>query len=188
MNKLSDIEIIESVKRGNQNDYSLIIDRYKSRAFSMLKRMLGNEMDAEEVLMDSFLKAYNNINNFRGDAKFSTWFYKIAYNNGLSFLSSKRRKNEKDLSSLEDHFDLYDHENKIYAESENVSMYLLKLVDKLPIKYALVLILFYIDEMNLTEISQVMGTSLVNVKVTLHRSRNALKEMIIKHNYQEELK
>ena len=55
MNNLSDVEIIESVKKGNQADYSVLIDRYKNKAFTMLKRMLKNEFDAEEVLMDCFL-------------------------------------------------------------------------------------------------------------------------------------
>ena len=59
MNYLSDIQVIESVKRGNQSDYSILIKRYKNKAFSLLKRMLKNEMDAEEVLQDCFLKAYH---------------------------------------------------------------------------------------------------------------------------------
>ena len=62
MKDLSDLEIIESVRNGNHSDYSILIDRYKNRAFSLLNRMLKNEMDAEEVLQDSFLKAFNCIN------------------------------------------------------------------------------------------------------------------------------
>jgi RNA polymerase sigma-70 factor (ECF subfamily) len=65
MNNLSDVEIIESVKKGNTADYSILIDRYKNKAFTMLKRMLKNNFDAEEVLMDCFLKAYNNIGTFK---------------------------------------------------------------------------------------------------------------------------
>ena len=58
MKDLTDLEIIASVKRGNQADYAIIIDRYKNKAFSLVKRMLKNEMEAEEVLQDCFLKAY----------------------------------------------------------------------------------------------------------------------------------
>ena len=92
MKKLSDWEIIESVKKGNQSDYSIIIDRYKNKAFSLLKRMLKNELDAEEVLQDCFVKAYNSLSKFKGDAKFSTWFYRIVYNTALTKLSSKKKK------------------------------------------------------------------------------------------------
>ena len=73
MKNLTDIEIIESVKKGNQSDYALLIDRYKNKAFSLLVRMLKNEMESEEVLQDCFLKAYNSLDSFRQESKFSTW-------------------------------------------------------------------------------------------------------------------
>lgn len=187
MKNLTDFEIIESIKRGNTADFTLLIKRYKDKAYSLLRRMLKNEMDAEEVLQDCFLKAYNSLNSFRHDAQFSTWFYKIVYNTGLTTLSSKKRKIEQEMSSIDEHFDLAEHDNEIYSTSENVQEYVLKMVDKLPVRNALVVILFYIDGMSLNEISQVMGTSLVNTKVLLHRSRTSLKEMVLKHNYQEEL-
>lgn len=185
MKKLSDIEIIDSVLKGNQGDYSLLIDRYKDKAFSLLKRLLGNEMDAEEALQDSFLKAYNSLGSFRRDSKFSTWFYRITYNTGLTILSSKKRKIEHEMSSIDEHFDLGDFDNEIYSTTSNPKDYLLKMIDKLPIRNALVLILFYIDDMSLNEISQVMDVSLVNAKVLLHRSRNSLRDLLLKHNYLE---
>ena len=185
MKNLSDIEIIESVKRGNQSDYSLLVNRYKDKAFSLLKRMLRDPMDAEEVLQDAFLKAYNSLHSFRQDAKFSTWFYKIVYNSALTTLASKKRQIEKEMSSIEDHFDLGEYDNEIYSTTENAEQYVLKMVDKLPTRHALVLILFYIDGMSINEVSQVMDLSLVNVKVLLHRSRKELRDLLLKHNYQE---
>ena len=185
MKKLSDIEIIESINRGNVSDFSLLVDQYKDKAFSLLNRMLKNEMDAEEALQDSFLKVFNSLKNFRKESKFSTWFYKIVYNTALTMIASKRRQVEKEMSSIEDHYNLGDYDNQIYSESENVKQYILKMVDKLPPKSALVLILFYIDGLSLNEISKVMDLSLVNTKVILHRSRNSLRNLLIKHNYQE---
>lgn len=185
MKKLTDLEIIESVLKGNQGDFALLIDKYKDKAFSLLKRLLKDEMDAEEALQDSFLKAFNALKTFRKDSKFSTWLYRIVYNTGLTVLASKKRKIEKEMSSIEDHYDLGDYDNEIYATTDNASQYVLKMVDKLPIRNALVIILFYIDGMSLNEISQVMDISLVNAKVLLHRSRNSLRDLLIKHNYQE---
>ncbi len=187
MKHLSDIEIIDSINRGNVSDYSLLVNRYKDRAFSLLRRLLKNEMDAEEALQDSFLKAFNSLKGFRQDAKFSTWLYKIVYNTGLTVISSKRRKIELEMSSIDDEFDLASHDNEVYSTADNSRQYILKMVDKLPVRGALVVILFYMDGMSLSEISQVMGTSLVNTKVLLHRSRNALKDLLLKHNYQEEM-
>ncbi len=187
MKKLSEKEIIDSVKRGNEADFSLLIDLYKDRAFTLLKRMLKNDMDAEEALQDSFIKVYHSLKTFRNESKFSTWFYRIVYNTALTALSSKKRKTEIEMSSIEDHFELGEEDNKIYSEAENSKEYILKLIDKLPVRNALVLILFYIDGLSLNEISLVLGMSIVNVKVMLHRSRNALRDLVLKHNYQEEL-
>ena len=89
------------------------------------------------------------------------------------------------MSSIDEHFDLGDFDNEIYSTTTNAQEYLLKMIDKLPIRNALVLILFYIDDMSLNEISSVMDISLVNAKVLLHRSRNSLRDLLLKHNYQE---
>lgn len=187
MRHLNDIDIIESIKHGNTADFSLLINRYKDRAYSLLKRLLKNEMDAEEALQDSFLKVYNSIKDFRQDSKFSTWFYRIVYNTGLTIIASKRRKIEQEMTSIDETFELGNYDNEIYAVTENAQAYVLKMVDKLPLRNALVVILFYVDGLSLNEISQVLGTSLVNTKVLLHRSRNALRDLLLKHNYQEEL-
>jgi RNA polymerase sigma-70 factor (ECF subfamily) len=187
MKNLSDFEIIESIKRGNAGDYALLVNRYKDKAFSMLRRMLKNDMDAEEALQDSFLKAFKSLDNFRSDAKFATWFYRIVYNTALSVLSSKRKKDEKNLVSMEDELNLSAGEEKIYAESGNVSEFINKLIEELPPKYSAVLNMFYMDGMTHDEISQATGFSLVNIKIILHRSRNALRDVIIKRNYQEDL-
>ena len=78
-------------------------------------------------------------------------------------------------------------DNEIYAKSEDSNTYLLSVVDKLPVRNALVIILYYIDNLSLSEISNVLNISLVNAKVLLHRSRNELRELVIKHRYHEEL-
>ena len=91
MKNLSENEIIESVKKGNNGDFALIIDLYKDRAFTLLKKMLKNEMDAEEALQDSFMKVFNSLTSFKGESKFSTWFYRIVYNTALTIISNKKK-------------------------------------------------------------------------------------------------
>jgi RNA polymerase sigma-70 factor (ECF subfamily) len=187
MKKLSDQEIIDSVKLGNQSDYSIIVDRYKDKAFSLLKKMLKNEQDAEETLQDCFLKAYNSLSGFKGEAKFSTWFYRIVYNTALTKLSSKKRKTENEMSSVHEHFDLKSDYDYNVSERKDMSELINELVNKLPEKHSAIINLFYLDEMSCEEISKVLNISLSNVKVMLHRSRNALKEIIIKNDLVEEL-
>ena len=187
MNKLSDQEILDSVIRGNQADYSIIVDRYKNKAFSLLKRMLKNEQDAEETLQDCFLKTYNSLSNFKGEAKFSTWFYRIVYNTALTKLSSKKRKTENEMSSVDDHFDLKSDYDFRSSERKDLSVFVNDLVNQLPERFATVINLYYLNEMSCEEISKILEISVSNVKVVLYRSRNALKDIIIEKNIVEEL-
>jgi RNA polymerase sigma-70 factor (ECF subfamily) len=187
MRNLTDLEIIASVKRGNEADYAIIIDRYKNKAFSLVKRILKNEMEAEEVLQDCFLKAYNSLNNFREEAKFSTWFYRIVYNTTLSKVSTKKRKIEQEMLSLEEHFNLENDDDFRTAERSDLSRFVKVMLEKLPPTYASVLNLFYLNDMSCEEISEAMNTSVSNVKVILHRSRNALRDMFIKKDLIREI-
>ena len=186
MKNISDFDIIESVKRGNSADFSILIDRYKNKAFSLLKRMLKNEFDAEEVLQDCFLKAFNSLSSFKQESKFSTWFYKIVYNTVLTKLSSKKRKIENEMSSVDDHFELEYKSNVNEIDNREMSELLKKLISQLPENHAAVVSMFYLDEMSCEEISEVVNTSVSNVKVMLYRSRNALKELIVNNNLMEE--
>jgi len=187
MRNLSDQEIIDSVRKGNDSDYSIIVNRYKNKAFSMLKRMLKNEFEAEEILQDCFLKAYRSLNNFKGESKFSTWFYRIVYNSALTKLSSKKRKTESEMTSVEDHFNLESAYNTDEFEKADVSKLIQEIIGKLPERYSAVITMFYLNEMTIDEISEVMEISISNVKVMLHRSRNSLRDLILNSRLAEEL-
>ncbi len=187
MKDLSDQEIIESVLKGNETDFSIIIERYKNKAFSLLKRMLKNDLDAEEVLQDCFLKAFNSLNGFKGESKFSTWFYRIVYNTALTKLSSKKRKIESEMSSVEDHFKLESEYGSADIEQKDLAKFIQELITKLPERYSAIISMFYLDEMSIKEISEVMQISVSNVKVMLHRSRNYLRDLILDSKLAEDI-
>ena len=183
---LSDAEIIESVLKGNTADFSVLVDRYKNKSFTMLKRMLKNDFDAEEVLMDCFMKAYNNLGSFKFESKFSTWFYRIVYNSALTKLSSNKRKIESEMQSVDDldylesKYDADDFSKKELSEIIN------NIIKELPSKNAAVVTMFYLEEMSSEEISQALDISVSNVKVILYRSRNLLKDIIQKKDLLKE--
>ncbi|NWF89212.1 MAG: sigma-70 family RNA polymerase sigma factor [Ignavibacteriaceae bacterium] len=187
MKNLTDLEIIASVKRGNQTDYAIIIDRYKNKAFSLVKRILKNEMDAEEVLQDAFLRAFNGLNSFKQESKFSTWFYRIVYNTAISRVNSKKRKIENETASIDDFFNLESHLDIRTTENINFSSFITNMLEKIPSNYSALLNLFYINGMSCEEISEIMNISVSNVKVMLHRSRNALRDYILKNDLLKEL-
>jgi len=90
------------------------------------------------------------------------------------------------MNSIDEMYKLEYEDNKDFT-IQNRKDFLFTIIDKLPIRNALVLILFYMDNLSLKEISEVLSISLSNAKVLLYRSRNMLREFIIKHNYQEEI-
>jgi len=187
MKNLSDVEIIESVLKGNSADFIFLVDRYKNKAFSMLKRMLKSNEDAEEVLQDCFLKAYNNLKTFKFEAKYSTWFYRIVYNTALTKLSSKKRQTESEMTDIDE---LHDLESKYSADEiirSDLSDAVRKIVSELPAKNSAVITLFYLEEMTCEEISDTLNMTINNVKVLLHRSRNLLKEIIERKNLKQEM-
>ncbi|HMW66013.1 MAG TPA: sigma-70 family RNA polymerase sigma factor, partial [Chitinophagaceae bacterium] len=94
---LNDTEIINQVLGGNQQAYALLVNRYQEYVFTLVLRIVKNREDAEEVSQDVFIKAYKNLNSFRGDSKFSTWLYTIVNNTGISFL----RKRKLEIYSLD---------------------------------------------------------------------------------------
>ncbi len=187
MKDLSDIEIIKSVFKGNTADYTVLVDRYKNKSFTMLKRMLKNEFDAEEVLMDCFMKAYNNLGSFKYESKFSTWFYRIVYNTALTKLSGVKRKVESQMQSIDDLDYLQSKYNADEYGKKELSEIINKIINELPAKNAAVITMFYLEEMSGVEISQVLDISVSNVKVILHRSRNLLKDIIQKRNLLKEI-
>ncbi len=187
MRELTDTEIIESVRKGNQSDFEILVDRYKDKAFSLLCGMLKDSMEAEEVLQDAFLKAFYGLNNFKQEAKFSTWFYRIVYNTALTRLSAKSRKIEKEMTSIDEELNLVDDSYSAHSEKKELSKLIDELLDMLPENYASVLTMFYLEEMSCEEISEVTNRSVSNVKVLLHRSRNALKDIVLKKNYTMEM-
>ncbi len=187
MKELTDIEIIESIKRGNQSDFALLVDRYKNKAFSLLVRMLKNEMEAEEVLQDCFYKSFKSLDSFRNESKFSTWFYRIVYNTALTKLSAKKRKTENEMTSIDDLRHLRSNSDYRITEREDTAVFIRNMIEKLPANYASVINMFYLDNMSCEEISESMDVSVNNVKVMLHRSRNVLRDLLIKNSYHKEL-
>jgi RNA polymerase sigma-70 factor (ECF subfamily) len=102
-------------------------------------------------------------------------------------LSSKKRKTENEMSSVDEHFNLKSDYDYNVSERKDMSEFINELVNKLPEKHSAIISLFYLDEMSCEEISKTLDISLSNVKVMLHRSRNALKDIIIENNLVEEL-
>lgn len=96
MTKLSDQYYIDEIIGGNSNAFAVLVDRYKDLIFSLALKMVKNREEAEEVAQDTLIKVFNSLEKFKGESKFSTWIYKVAYNTCLDRIKKiKRRRKHK---------------------------------------------------------------------------------------------
>ncbi len=175
METRSDQIYIDKVLKGDTNAFTYLIEKYKNMAYTIAIKIVKNNEDAEEIAQDSFLKAYNKLNTFKGESKFSTWLYTIVYRNAIS----KVRKKKIITSDIDDHvINNYqsDHDfPQIEAlKNKEQKIYIKKIIDKLPETDALLITLFYLNESKVEEIEDITGLTKTNIKVRLFRARKKL--------------
>jgi RNA polymerase sigma-70 factor (ECF subfamily) len=167
---------VERVKAGDDEAFRIIIREYKSPAYSIACRILRNAEEAEETVQDAFYKAYKKIHQFKGDAKFASWFLKIVYNLSLT----KTRKKKINTVGINEDIDISFEKHKFDINSWNQIMqeeretYVRQAIEKLPKDDALVITLFYISDNSIPEICELTGWSCSSAKVKLHRARQKL--------------
>lgn len=167
--------IINSVRGGNSNAFAYLVKKYKAVAYSIALKIVKNEQDAEEIVQDAFVKAYQKLGEFKGKARFSTWFYKIIYNRAIS----KARLKTPPSISLEEQPDepvdvqpygdalqsLHQADRKRYIQAA------LQTLDGLD--YTL-LTLFYYRAESIKSIGYIIEKDSDYVKMRLHRARSKL--------------
>lgn len=162
-------QIIKKAITGDSDALAILIDKYKDIAYNLALSIVKNREDAKDITQDSFLKVLENINRFRSDSKFSTWLYKIVYNQSIGFVNKENRINSVDFSVLVD--TSIEHEN----QEDNIQD-LYKAINLLDDTDRNVIMLFYLAEKSIKEIVQITGLSVSNIKVILHRARKKLFE------------
>jgi RNA polymerase sigma factor (sigma-70 family) len=178
---LNDQHYIDKTLRGETNAFAVLVDRYKDMIFTLAVKMLKNREEAEEVAQDTFIKIYNSLSKFKGDSKFSTWIYKIAYNTCLDRLKkNKKEENNISIDEFSAHL-IKTMDNALSAlEEKERKQTIQNCLNLLPSDDSFLLTLFYFEDQNLEEISKVMNITANNVKVKLFRSRQKLAVILKK--------
>lgn len=200
-----ELNIIKKIKDGDINAFEQIVDKYRNKALTLSMSILKNREEAEDSLQEAFVKAFRAIvdRKFEGRSKFSTYFYSIVYNTALdSYKKLKTRTfnliNIEDTSSRygteEGATDISAFEMKLDksklgqhghypAEKELLDNELQELVNEfmgqIPEKYSLVLTMFYINDLSLNEISEVLHLPLGTVKNRIFRAKEKLKDILL---------
>ena len=180
---MPDTEIINTILKGEQSAFALLVERYQNYVFTLVLRFTENREDAEEIAQDVFVKTYRSLADFRGDSKFSTWLFTIARTTCLSFL----RKKKLDIQSLDNERTGFQAENREsgfnanLVEQKSRHAMLNQAISMLSPDDAQVLNLFYKGDQTLEEIGKIMRLDPNTVKVKLHRARQRLKEKMEKY-------
>ncbi len=179
MNHQSDQYYIDKVLDGQVNMFSVLVERYQSLVYTVVYRMLKNKEQAEEVAQDTFVKAYKALDRYRGDAKFSTWLYTIAYRKSLDALKvNKRFVSSSDIKEIgEENIELVEDALSCLQAKERKQI-ILDSIMKLPEDEAAIITLYYFEEKSVKEIVEIVNLTADNVKIKLYRSRKKLYSIL----------
>lgn len=191
MKNFDDIYYIQQVLEGNQSAFASIVNQYKNMGMTIAMRILKNSDEAEEALQDSFLKAYASLKSFNMESKFSTWFYRIVFNQAISYFR-KRNSNNSFLVSIDN--ESIDYEFTEFAdpmvllgidEKKELAEKAIASLDEIS---AAVVTLYYLDECSTPEISEITSLTRQNIKTILFRARKRMYivlEKFLKKDFQE---
>ena len=162
---------------GDKSAYARLVDGHKEYAYTLAFRILNNREESEEVAQDAFLKAFGALDRFKGESRFSTWFYRIVFNAAVSQMRKRKDDIDMDYQEVMESQIAFDPQ---LLESSERRAYINKAVSDLPPQDAMVISLFYLKEFSLDEISKISGLKSNAVKVRLHRARARLADELRK--------
>ncbi len=187
--RLTDEELIEEYANGNAESFEEVIDRYLKPLYNFAYKMCGNEEDSEEIVQDTFLKAWKNLKKFKAGFKFKTWIYTIARNSAIDFLRKKRSISFSQIENGNEDFSfgdtIKDEEilaDELFEKKENIEK-IRQLIEEMSITYKEVLLLHYHEGMNLEETAGILDKPLNTVKSLHRRGLVILKEKLTATKY-----
>ncbi len=179
MQNYSDKELLSLFRNPDQRNYAfnLIVRKYQERLYWHLRKIVIVHDDTDDLLQDTFMKAWKGLADFREESQLYTWLYRIATNEALSFLKNKRKKYllpivdvEKELSS--------DIEGDSWFDGDELQKRLQKAILKLPEKQRLVFNMRYFDEMKYEDMSKILDTSVGALKASYHHAAKKIETLL----------
>jgi len=172
----TDEQLVSIVRTENKELYTELVKRYEEK----LKRYVGylatdNEW-VDDIVQDTFIKAYKNLNSFNINKKFSSWIYRIAHNETMNKVHKERRiVNGLDLTIFEEVFGAHPEEE---YEKESIKKEVLEGLEKLPLKYKEVLSLFFLEDKKYEEISDILRMSIGTIGTRINRGKKLLHKIL----------
>lgn len=161
--------------------FNEVIKIYTEPLYWQIRKMVIDHDDANDVLQNTFLKAWSSIEHFRGDAKLSTWLYKIAINESITFINKEKQRNNVSLDD-DDSFLINSLASDEWFDGDDLRLELQKAINSLPEKQRLIFNMRYFDDMKYEDMSQILGTSVGALKASYHLAVKKIEQIISSDN------
>jgi len=181
MQQYTEDEIIAQLRDPalQRDAFAIVVNIYGEKLYWQIRKMVLNHDDANDLLQNTFLKAWMNIDYFRGEAKLSTWLYKIAINECITFLNRQRTMNNVSMDDA-DVYLLERLKGDEYFDGDEAQKKLQQAILQLPEKQRLVFNMKYFDEMKYDDMSEILGTSVGALKASYHHAVKKVEEFLTK--------
>jgi len=179
MRQHTEDEIVEQLKdpTTQRAAFTQIVNDYGKKLYWQIRKMVLSHDDANDLLQNTFLKAWVNIDSFRGDSMLSTWLYKIAINECITFLNKQRNQNNISIDDT-DVFLLEKLKGDPFFDGDAAQMKLQEAILLLPEKQRIVFTMKYYDEIKYEDMSEVLGTSVGALKASYHHAMKKVEEFL----------
>lgn len=176
---MTESEIIEKLQseKGRKQVFEYLLDTFQKPVYFYVRRMLVDHDDADDVAQQAFIKAWKGLEKFRGESKLSTWLYRIAYNESITFLAKKNKRNEISTEQIMYSMPSVLQEDALF-DGDEIEAILQSAVSTLPEKQKAVFIMKYYEEKKYEEISIITGTSVGALKATFHIAVGKIEQLI----------
>lgn len=172
-------DFIEQLKNPltQEKAFRSLISQYKERLYWHIRKIVISHDDADDVLQNTFIKIYRNINNFKAESKLFSWMYRIATNEAITFINKRAKQNHLDINEFQ--FKMAENlEADVYFEGNEIQLRLQKAVAKLPQKQQLVFNMKYFDNMKYKDISEILDTSVGALKASYHHAVKKIEKFL----------
>jgi len=187
MNANTDQYYIDKILQGDSQAFAALVKRYQGFVFTIVLRIVKVREEAEEVAQDTFLKAFESLATFRGDSKFSSWLYSIAYRKALDRVRKNKKYQASELIEEIVEGDMGMIDNGLhFLEDQERKKAIQDCILKLPEDQGAIITLYYFEDHSVREIAELTQLSEENVKVKLYRSRKKLFTLL-KHFIRPEI-
>lgn len=159
--------------------FATLLDVYTEPVYWQIRRMVLNHDDANDIVQNVFIKAWSNLKNFRGEAKLSTWLFKIAVNESINFLNKEKHRLQSSGDADEAVSLVKNLEADSYFDGDSLQVELQKAIANLPEKQRLVFNMRYYDELKYEEISEILGTSVGALKASYHHAVKKITDQLL---------